>query len=575
MRTRIIIIFLFALGSLGFLQAQQATQIEATNAAINTLMYESDLGLYYSTDSVANIYTKTLNGNVVLYEILFTNGSSVLVSGSKSFIPVLAVLSSETDEPTNSLLNNYSNLPDVLKDIIDAYADAIDSVFSGVTTYDYIPEWNNLQQYNPYYRSRSNTVGPLLETKWGQDESNDKAPNAYNYFVSETSSVCGTGLSAKCPAGCVAVAMAQIMRFWNEPQEIPYKCSQYGWSLMREKLISSENYYPYYRVAVSRLIQDCATSVDMNYCSSYVYCQSTASDLSVDSALRHYYGYSDAAFRMKENYSFSEWESMLRQNLDDGYPIYYRGTSKKGRGGHAFVCDGYKKRTFANGYKYHFNFGWLGKSDGWFVICKEGNLYRFEFFYEQAAVFNCHPTNCWENIIMQCNKTFSSSTSKTYNANSVFSNAGYNYIINSGANINLTAGDEIYLSNGFYVAEGSSFTATIAPCGGAKSMDEGSDVIAQSQDSIPTTKSLQKNIEHPSGVSVYPNPVTGTLHIALLNPGESVKQVLVTNLLGKVVLQQDNLPDGTINTTPLANGMYIARICTTEGKTYHAKFVKK
>ena len=30
--------------------AQQATQIEVTNAAINTLMYESDLGLYYSTD---------------------------------------------------------------------------------------------------------------------------------------------------------------------------------------------------------------------------------------------------------------------------------------------------------------------------------------------------------------------------------------------------------------------------------------------------------------------------------------------------------------------------------------------
>ena len=86
---------------------------------------------------------------------------------------------------------------------------------------------------------------------------------------------------------------------------------------------------------------------------------------------------------------------------------------------------------------------------------------------------------------------------------------------------------------------------------------------------------MQKMSVTPSGVSVYPNPVTGTLHIVLLNPEESVKQVLVTNLLGNVVLQQDDLPDGTINTTPLANGMYIARICTIDGKTYHAKFVKK
>ena len=106
-------------------------------------------------------------------------------------------------------------------------------------------------------------------------------------------------------------------------------------------------------------------------------------------------------------------------------------------------------------------------------------------------------------------------------------------------------------------------------------MGEGDEVVSLFQDTIPPFKSMQKMSVTPSGVSVYPNPVTGTLHIVLLNPEESVKQVLVTNLLGNVVLQQDDLPDGTINTTPLANGMYIARICTIDGKTYHAKFVKK
>ena len=575
MKIKIILILLFALGVLGSLHAQQATQIEVTNAAINTLMYESDLGLYYSTDSVDNIYTKSLNGNVVLYEVHFTNGSSVLLSGSKSFIPVLAVLSSETDDPTASLLNNYANLPDVLKDIIDTYAEAIDSIFNSATTNDYLYEWNILQQYNPNtYKSGTNSVGPLLTTKWGQDESNNGSANAYNYYVTKTSYSCGGETAAKCPAGCVAVAMAQIMRYWSYPQVFPYKCSQYVWSDMPDKLKTTDSYYDFYRKAVSRLIQDCAASVNMRYC-AFGRCGSEARDDSVAIALKLYYGYSNVEHKLKNNYSSSVWESMLRQDLDNGFPIYYRGDSKKGRGGHAFVCDGYKKIACNSEYKYHFNFGELGNGNGWFIINNGGNLYRFEFFYNQAATFNCYPTNCWKNIIMECDKTYSAGFSETYSADSVFSNAGHNYIINSGANINLTAGHEIYLSNGFYVAEGSSFTATIAPCGDAKSMDEGGDLISQPQDSIPTTKSLQKQVVTPSGVSVYPNPVTGTLHIALLNPKESVKQVLVTNLLGNVVLQQDNLPDGTINTTPLATGMYIARICTVDGKTYHAKFVKK
>ena len=574
MKIKIIInILLFVFGVLGSLHAQQATQIEVTNAAINTLMYESDLGLHYSTDSVDNIYTKSLNGNIVLYEVHFTNGSSVLLSGSKSFIPVLAVLSSETDDPTASLLNNYANLPDVLKDIIDAYANTIDSIFNSVTTYDYLYEWNVLQQYNPNtYKSGTNSVGPLLTTKWGQDESNNGSANAYNYYVTETSYSCGDETAVKCPAGCVAVAMAQIMRYWSYPQVIPYKCSQYIWGNMPNKLKTTDSDYATYRMAVSRLIQDCAASVNMVYCSHPVYCMSTAHDDSVDSALRRYYGYGDAVFRMKNNYSSSIWESMIRQNLDNGYPIYYRG--EKNGFGHAFVCDGYKKRTIADGYRYHFNMGELGKGNGWFIINEPTRA--FDFFEEQAAVFNCYPTNCWGSIIMECDKTYSAGFSETYSADSVFNNAGHNYVINSGANINLTAGHEIYLSNGFYVAEGSSFTATIAPCGGAKGIDEEGDIISQNfQDSIPTTKSLQHVAETPSGVSVYPNPVTGTLHITLLNPEETVKQVVVTSLLGNIVLQQDNLPDGTINTSPLANGMYIARICTVDGKTYHAKFVKK
>ena len=152
------------------------------------------------------------------------------------------------------------------------------------------------------------------------------------------------------------------------------------------------------------------------------------------------------------------------------------------------------------------------------------------------------------------------------------------YQIPSGASSEYKAHEEVLLRDGFYAAEGCDFYAHIVPCGlcGDNSDNLQSSEMNSEDNSIPPViKSLQQKAALPSGVSVYPNPVTGTLHIALLNPEESVKQVLVTNLLGNVVLQQDNLPDGTINTTPLATGMYIARISTADGKTYHAKFVKK
>src|SRR5205085_2151074 len=62
------------------------------------------------------------------------------------------------------------------------------------------------QGLNPGGR-KSNTVSPMLTTSWNQDpDYNDLCP--YNYTDGQ-----------RTVTGCVATAMAQVMKFWNYPAQ--------------------------------------------------------------------------------------------------------------------------------------------------------------------------------------------------------------------------------------------------------------------------------------------------------------------------------------------------------------------
>ncbi len=60
--------------------------------------------------------------------------------------------------------------------------------------------------------------GPLLETTWGQW-------NGYNDLVPYLDEECENSLNGKPPTGCVATAMAQVMKFHEYPND-------YNWDLM-------------------------------------------------------------------------------------------------------------------------------------------------------------------------------------------------------------------------------------------------------------------------------------------------------------------------------------------------------
>lgn len=197
----------------------------------------------------------------------------------------------------------------------------------------------------PGFRS---PIRPLLPTLWAQKEPyNELCPKGY-------------------PAGCVATAMAQVMKYYEWPKEetaaIPAYSSYEGlppcvfeWDKMLSGYAGTEPAEN--REAVARLMKYCGQAVEMSYSST-----SSAYERLIPVALRSYFGY-DAAVRRVDrlDYTIAQWDSLIYSELAQGRPVIYSG--QKSGSGHEFVCDG----CDGNGL-YHINWGWAGTSNGYFRL---------------------------------------------------------------------------------------------------------------------------------------------------------------------------------------------------------------
>ncbi len=230
-------------------------------------------------------------------------------------------------------------------------------------------------------------IAPMLSTVWNQD-----AP--FN-------NLCPRSGLKPTYTGCVATAMAQVMKYHNYPAKGTGtgKCTvsnSYGvetasytmdldvdlkWDQMIDNY--NGNYTTAQGEAVATLMKACGYSVSMNYTTAASGAQSNA----VPVALVDNFGY-DKGCRMLEriHYPLAQWEQMVYDNLRDCGPVYYSGQAIEG--GHAFVCDGYSTDGM-----FHFNWGWGGAYDGYFRLTAlepEGEgIGGFSGGYntDQAAVF--------------------------------------------------------------------------------------------------------------------------------------------------------------------------------------------
>ncbi len=218
-------------------------------------------------------------------------------------------------------------------------------------------------------------VSPLISTAWHQN-------CYYNYYCPyDTDGDCNRAY-----AGCVAVAMAQIMKYWEHPyscnnipgydddinldpddNEIPgsdygwisgISSTAYNWSAMTNTLSSSSSQET--MEALCGLLYHCGVSVEMNYGPE----SSAAFSHKASQAFQSIFKYAQSTNLLnKDDFSDSEWDLILKNELDNYRPVYYDGCIEDG-GCHAFICDGYQGSSH-----FHFEWGWGGSTlNGYYYL---------------------------------------------------------------------------------------------------------------------------------------------------------------------------------------------------------------
>ncbi len=409
-------------------------QLAAQNWGCGKVRLGTEIGA--SVDAVETL--KTADG-ASFYAVRMKGGGVVFMSGDTRIEPVLAFSSEQ-----GAVLDAKSPLWALLNADMSARQAALDGVklaVDGASSPDVAEaesKWAKLlvapklsAAPNPVEKESAlddRRVSPLLKTKWGQSTVwSGTMVNCFNYYTPEYTYKDGSGKTRteRCVCGCVATAMAQLMRFWGAPTgsrtafsntcSVPYDvqwssgvitsktksmtlttvAGAYDWnSMVADPGYSSTETQ---RKAIGKLTYDCGVAVGMGYDvgSSGI---SSLDSGRISKAFVEKFGYDNAAIITSTgDVSASQRTRAILANLDAGCPVLL--CIVGGMGGHAVVADGYGFSAEADQYV-HLNMGWQGQNDVWYILPKinvSDNPEKFTGFDSVLAViYNVFPDETGE-----------------------------------------------------------------------------------------------------------------------------------------------------------------------------------
>ena len=272
------------------------------------------------------------------------------------------IMALSADDRTQPILAFYNNQPagenPTSNYWLDFYAQEIASLNSYNATEKTISQSTNIQ-------TNRTDIAPLINTKWGQAAPyNDKC---YHYYTQQ-----------KCYSGCVTTAVAQIMNYWHWPEEHAH--GEFGdrYNKYRTNFENGsfdwDNLLPSYDGAVSETEKEAVA--DLMYYTAIALAvefgteATCANSLAAPFALFETFGYDpNMTWHLRSLYSLEDWSQLIYSELENNRPILFFGSNVNM--GHAFICDGYKTM---NGEDYfHFNMGWSGASDGYYLLSATNN----------------------------------------------------------------------------------------------------------------------------------------------------------------------------------------------------------
>ena len=341
-------------------------------------------------------YTAKADDKACFY--IYNNGNKgfVIIGGDKVAREILGY--------SNSGAFCYDSVPNNIRWWFEQYAQQISSAT------------NEVIKTNIATSKDRHDIPNLIKTKWNQNSPyNDKLPR----------------LSWLAPpydrlaTGCVAIAGAQVMRYWAHPQHgignnsyklfysyrsrigkpnlwaadkkdyggakalkfsADFSKSSYNWADMANTYTPTSSQKQ--KSAVATLVSDVGIACDMLY-GQAKYDGSATHESALGKALVRNFGYShNINIRVRRNYDEREWENLVYTELSNRRPVIYGGY-EKGMGGHEFVIGGYEALTNL----FFVNWGWGGNYDGYFTLSPTIVPARLSADIEQSFLQNVMPEN--------------------------------------------------------------------------------------------------------------------------------------------------------------------------------------
>ena len=235
-------------------EATMAETVDSVRALQAATTFLNNNGV--QTTGLTDVTLATGFSNVYVFT---TENSFVLMAADDRVQPILVYsLTGRFD---------FENMPDNKRAWIEGYSNEIQYAIEHQTraTSEVTQQWRDLVEGNPDMNRATVVVAPLIQTQWDQ---------GYPYNM-------------LCPGysmtGCIATAMAQIMKYWNYPAHgigshsyshstygmlsADFQSTTYRWDKMTNtynNLYSTNSQ----KQAVATLMYHCGVSVNMNYSSN-------------------------------------------------------------------------------------------------------------------------------------------------------------------------------------------------------------------------------------------------------------------------------------------------------------------
>lgn len=341
------------------LQSLRSELFPETKTSLNDVQSIDVFGKIKTKSSVSSL------PDTLLYLVNFKEGGFAILAGqTKLLYPVFcitdegALSSNQMEEALNKLNEDFSTKANIEGEEFEDCGEVVvpmmilsSAINQMEMTQNESFEYDTVTKANTYRDITK--CGPFLKTKWHQESPfNDFHKKGY-------------------PAGCVAIATAQILEF-NRKYDTSNINQRFDWTLL-ETVNNCSNVYYYGSASAkqeaSKLLEYVGNKDNCN-----ITYKSGGSSGNADGAKRTFKNFKYCNVDKSLGFEKNDRNKVIAQ-LTRGLPVYMDGSYKLSSG-HAWVIDGLYVREVldANTHDhvrtenlFHINWGWLGQSDGYYT----------------------------------------------------------------------------------------------------------------------------------------------------------------------------------------------------------------